>query len=155
MNENKSCSISTLFRWRTVKFFVHEKEKFVDLLYFLFQTCVPSEDYKQDMSIDELNVLANNKDKASSLDMSPILLHECNTNSEYLEHRYCSLNNCRSLKYSSKIFEFIIIGDATTSHEMSKSSQDLVLVPSINSSTISSPSSGSSPSTSSSINQTR
>lgn len=89
-------------------------------------TCVPSEDYKQDMSIDELDVLANNKDMASSLDMSPILLHECNTNS-----------------------------DATTSHEMSKSSQDLVLVPSINSSTISSPSSGSSPSTSSSINQTR
>ena len=43
------------------------------------------------MSIDELDVLANNKDMASSLDMSPILLHECNTNSEYLEHKYWSL----------------------------------------------------------------
>jgi len=89
-------------------------------------TCVPNEDLKQDQSIDEIDDLVHNNEMASTLDMSPMLLNECITNS-----------------------------DDTTSHAMSKSSQDLVLVPSINSSTISSPSSGSSPSTSSSINQTR
>ena len=47
------------------------------------QTCVPCEDFKQDQSIEELDELVNNKDVASSLDMSAILLHECNNSGKY------------------------------------------------------------------------
>ena len=56
------------------------------IIFYLFflQTCIPLEDFKQDQSIDdELDDLVNNKDMASSLDMSAILLHECNNSGKY------------------------------------------------------------------------
>ena len=55
--------------------------------FYFLQTCVPNEDLKQDQSIDEIDDLANNDEMASTLDMSPMLLNECITNSKYWNER--------------------------------------------------------------------
>ena len=51
--------------------------------FYFLQTCVPNEDLKQDQSIDEIDDLVHNNEMASTLDMSPMLLNECITNSKY------------------------------------------------------------------------
>ena len=73
--------------------------------FYFLQTCVPNEDLKQDQSIDEIDDLVNNDEMASTLDMSPMLLNECITNSKYWNERVknITLNNNKKIAFSPVI----------------------------------------------------
>ena len=71
--------------------------------FYFLQTCVPNEDLKQDQSIDEIDDLVNNDEMASTLDMSPMLLNECITNSKYWNERVknITLNDSKKSLFAS------------------------------------------------------
>ena len=73
--------------------------------FYFLQTCVPNEDLKQDQSIDEIDDLVHNNEMASTLDMSPMLLNECITNSKYWNERVkrITLNDISQIAFSPVI----------------------------------------------------